>query len=170
MRLRLVAPLEEHEDGTIGAVLHGTVAERRPRLEVTRVSPAVELVSAAEMSQRLADTRAPAVGVSGPRRTVVLPHGALTAQTAYATGDRGHRLVDVMIQWGDLVSHGPSLRSAVLAAADGRVLPGGGTGSLLEARRWFDRLDQARERGDWVAFGRAYDELRRLLGARLRAP
>ncbi len=41
------------------------------------------------------------------------------------------------------------------------------TGPVLSdwaaARSWFGRLDAARQSGDWIAFGRAYEELRRLL-------
>jgi hypothetical protein len=168
--VRLVAPLEEHEDGTLSALVHGAMIERRPRLEVTRFSPPVELVSPAEFSQRLADSRAPPVGVSGPRRSVALPDLVLTTQTAYLTGDAGHRLADVMVQWGDMVAHGRSLRDAIESASRARAGTSAGDQALLEARRWFERLDLARARGDWVAFGRAYDELRRILGTRLRAP
>jgi uncharacterized membrane protein (UPF0182 family) len=169
-RLRLLATLEGAGSEAVSGVMQGTVVDRKPVLDVVRLSPAVELATAAEISQRLASTHAPVIGVTGPRRTVPFTDGVLTTQTAYATGPGGHRLVDVVVQWGSIVARGTTLPSAMGAAMVARGRASEGTAGWLEARRWFDRLDQARSRGDWAAFGRAYDELRRLLGGPARAP
>jgi hypothetical protein len=51
-----------------------------------------------------------------------------------------------------------NLRGATVPAA-----PGAEGGSLAEARRWMGIADAALRRGDWEAFGRAFDSLRRVL-------
>jgi hypothetical protein len=68
----------------------------------------------------------------------------------------------VIVQWGPILARGRALGSAVDGAL--AVPDNGGIGAdWASAKRWFDRLEQARQRGDWTAFGRAYDALRRLL-------
>lgn len=169
-RLRVVANLDGGAPDAVSGVVEGTMLDGVPALEVVRLSPVVELATAAEVSQRLAGTHAPAVGVMGPRRSVPFAEGVLTIQTAYATGQGWPRPVDVIVQWGSIVARGTTLGSALENAIRARGRPGESTADWLEARRWFDRLEQARSRGDWAAFGRAYDELRRLLGGPARAP
>jgi len=46
------------------------------------------------------------------------------------------------------------------------LLGPGDRARLPAARQWFERMDAARRAGDWAAFGRAYEQLRRLLGSR----
>ncbi len=167
-RLRLVTALEGAGAEAVSGLVQGTVVDRIPSLDVVRMSPAVELATPAEVSQRLAGTRAPVVGVMGPRRSIPLSDGVLTLQSAYATGQGWPRLVDVIVQWGTVVARGSTLASAVEGALESPTRPGGATADWLEARRWFDRLEQARARGDWAAFGRAYEELKRLLGGPVR--
>lgn len=169
-RLRLLAALDEGASESVSGLVGGTIAGKSPVLEVVRLSPAVELATAAEVSQRLAGTHAPVVGVMGPRRSVPFSDGVLTVQTAYATGQGWPRLVDVIVQWGSIVARGTTLESAIESAVVSRGRPGESTADWLSARRWFDRLEQSRSKGDWAGFGRAYDELRRLLGAPPRAP
>jgi hypothetical protein len=162
VRLRVVARFEAEDASVVTGLIQGTTVGGRPSLEVLRFAPGIELYSSAELAKRLAGERTPAVGVAGPRRTVVAGDAVLAVQSMFASGDPATRLVDVMLQWGPLVSHGSSLAAALEQAL--RV-PAGGTGSVdwNTARRWFDLLEQARLRGDWAAFGRAYDALRRLL-------
>src|SRR6185503_16342923 len=169
-RLRLVAALDDAGAESVSALVQGSMVNRVPTLEVVHLSPAVELATAAEVSQRLAGTHAPVVGVMGPRRSVPFHDGVLTVQTAYATGQGWPRLVDVIVQWGSIVARGTTLESAIRSAINSRGRPGESTADWLEARRWFDRLEQSRAKGDWAGFGRAYDELRRLLGGTTRAP
>ena len=71
--------------------------------------------------------------------------------------------MDVALGWGAAVGSGQSLRSA-LARVETQSSPFGmAAGEKAEARRWFERMDAARRSGDWTAFGRAYEELRRIL-------
>jgi hypothetical protein len=169
-RLRVTASLDGGTPDAVAGVVEGTMVNHAPVLEVIRLAPAVELATAAEVSQRLAGTHAPAVGVMGPRRSIPFAEGVLTIQTAYATGQGWPRPVDVIVQWGSIVARGTTLTSALDNAIRARGRPGESSADWLEARRWFDRLEQARSRGDWAGFGRAYDELRRLLGGPARAP
>jgi hypothetical protein len=127
-----------------------------------RLQQSLELSSPAELAKRLADERAPAVGVSGPRRTILLGDGVLSVQSSYATGAGTPRLADVTLQWGPLAARGRTLESA-LDNAVATAINGAVGADWSTARRWFDRMEQARQRGDWTAFGRAYDALRRLL-------
>src|SRR5439155_571337 len=110
-------------------------------------------------------------GAAGrPRRTVVLADGVLTAQSGYATGGGARRLAGVILQWGSIVARGPNLPAAIGNAVAQKAGEAVTSTDWAEARRSFERLDQARQRGDWGEFGRAYDELRRLLEGQRRAP
>ena len=77
------------------------------------------------------------------------------------------RLLHVVYLVGDSVRVAPTLRQA-----SGVVIPprGASPGSPVETRRLTARLYQdmrdALRRGDWLAFGRAFDALGRLLGVR----
>jgi hypothetical protein len=78
----------------------------------------------------------------GRMRMAPFDDGVLALQTSYVSPGEGAapRLADVAVGWGHAAGSGPD-----------------------EARRWFERMDAARRSGDWVAFGRAYEELRRIL-------
>ena len=161
-RLRVIARFEPEDASVVTGLIQGTLIAGRPSLEVLRFAPGVELASAADVARRLASERAPAVGEAGPRHTIVAGDAVLAVQSIYTTGEPAPRLLDVMLQWGPLLAHGNSLPAALEQALS--VPNDGGAGAEWgTARRWFDRLEQARLRGDWTAFGRAYDALRRLL-------
>ncbi|MBI4503008.1 MAG: UPF0182 family protein [Gemmatimonadetes bacterium] len=161
-RVRVLARFESEESSTLTGLVEGTMIEGSPSLEITRFSPALELAGSAQITRRLADVRTPTVGVTGARRVVVLNDGILTVQSTYATGQGPWKLVDVVLQWGAIVVRGNSLPAAIDQALALRE-DGGAGADWSTARRWFERLEQARQRGDWTAFGRAYDALRRLL-------
>jgi len=162
-RLRVLARFESDSSPTLTGVIEGTIIAGVPALDIERFSPALELAGPAEVAKRLADVRSPTVGVTGPTRAVLLNDGVLAVQSTYATSQGPWKLADVVIQWGAIVVRGGSLTAAIdqaLARREG----GGAEADWSTARRWFDRLEQARQQGDWTAFGRAYDALRRLLG------
>ena len=169
-RLRILAGFGSEDSTAVTGVAQGTLVGGVPRLDVVQFSPALDLMSPAEVAQRLADVRSPSVGVLGPRRTVVLANGVLTTQSAYATGAGAPRLADVILQWGSIVARGPNLPAAIGNAVAQKAGEAVTSTDWAEARRSFERLDQARQRGDWGEFGRAYDELRRLLEGQRRAP
>ncbi|MBI4420842.1 MAG: UPF0182 family protein [Gemmatimonadetes bacterium] len=169
-RLRLTARMDPEDASATSGLAQGTVVDGDPRLEVIRFELPVEPVSPADLTRRLADLRSPTVGVYGARRIIPLGDGVLVLQSAYATGEGPLRLVDVIVQWGPMVARGSTLAAALASAASTPAGPPPGGQDWLEARRWFERLDQARQRGDWGAFGRAYEELRKLLAGPRRAP
>jgi hypothetical protein len=162
-RLRIIARFEPDTANTVSGLITGTLVAGTPALDVVHFTQAADLAGPAEVVKRLADSRGvPAVGVIGTRHTVLLGDGLLSVQSAYATGNGPPRLADVIIQWGPILARGRTLATAVDGAL--AVPDNGGIGAdWASAKRWFDRLEQARQRGDWTAFGRAYDALRRLL-------
>jgi uncharacterized membrane protein (UPF0182 family) len=164
-RLRILARFDNDESSTLTGVVQGTVKSGAPSIEVSRFAPGVELVGPAEVAKRLAEVRTPAVGVSGPHRVILLPDGVLVMQSTYATSDGPPRLADVVLQWGSLVARGGTLAGA-LDNALAYPEEGGLGADWSSARQWFDRMEAARQRGDWAAFGRAYDALRRMLSGR----
>ena len=161
-RLRVVGRFESEESTGLSGIVAGTLVDGRPVLDVVRFSPALELAGAAEITRRLADQRTPSVGVTGARRIAPLADGVLAAQATYATGDGPPRISEVVVQWGAGVTRGPTLIAAVDNVLASRN-EGGSGGDWSSAQRWFDRMEEARLRGDWAAFGRSYDALRRLL-------
>src|SRR5690349_23851448 len=56
-----------------------------------------------------------------------------------------------------------------LRGASGPLPPGVGIGTLSEARRWVRLADSALRRGEWAAFGRAFDALRDRKSTRLNS-
>ncbi len=163
-RLRLMAPLVD-QGSRLTAMVHGSVREGAPRLQIERLTPPLEVASTGEVVTRLADVHSPSVGVIGALRTVVFETGVFSMQAAYATDDGVPRLRDVVVRWGGTVSRGGTLADAIRGArvASPPAVDLGPT-TLTALRRWFERLDEARRVGDWSAFGRAYDRIRRLLG------
>jgi uncharacterized membrane protein (UPF0182 family) len=123
----------------------------------------LRLMAALRLFNRL---RAEPSGVQGALRMAPFEDGVLALQATYVSPDEGRappQLVDVALGWGAAVGSGQSLRSA-LARVETQSSPFGmAAGEKAEARRWFERMDAARRSGDWTAFGRAYEELRRIL-------
>ena len=93
-------------------------------------------------------------------------HGVLGLQSLYSSGEEAGappRLVDVALSLEGAVSSGPGYAEA-LSGLQIEAVPGMRTPLAWgQARIWFQRMDAARRAGDWTAFGRAYQELRRLL-------
>jgi hypothetical protein len=90
--------------------------------------------------------------------------GATESHIAIRTGARP------IIAWqaiaaGERLGAGRSLAAAWdnLRGASGPLPPGAGIGTLSEARRWVRLADSALRRGEWAAFGRAFDALRQAL-------
>jgi hypothetical protein len=158
----VLARFESDTSSALGGLIEGTMIRGTPSLDIVRFSPVLELAGPAEITKRLADIRTPTIGVTGARQTVVLDDGVLAVQSNYATGHGAWHLVDVVMQWGPMVVRGNTLLSAIDQALVLREAAGGHA-DWSAARRWFDRMEEARQRGDWTAFGRAYDALRRLL-------
>jgi uncharacterized membrane protein (UPF0182 family) len=165
-RLRLLVPLEERESGMLAGLLDATVRDAAPVLELFRVDGADELMGPSQLVRQFARVRGELTGIEGPVRLLPTPHGVLGLQSLYVSGEEpgaAPRLEDIALSFAGAVGNGPTFREAAAALGlAGR--PGGRVSPEWErARGWFRRMDAARRAGDWSAFGRAYEELRRLL-------
>jgi hypothetical protein len=163
VRLRRLAAVENRETGALAAVLDGTIRGGRIVLDLYRPGSPTPLPGPSQAERRLAAEGAESGGIAGVLRLVPAADGVLAVRATYQSASDSSlpRLVDVGVEWAGTASHGPSLATAIM----GFGAPGSGDGTAWSrAREWFARLDAARVRGDWVAFGRAYEELRRLLG------
>lgn len=165
-RLRLVASVARGEPSALVAVVDGTVVDGRRRLTVTRVLGAA--ASTADLARGAAELRPDTASVPGALHLVALDDGVLGLQASYRGSNattEPPRLVDVALMWNGLAVHGSSLALALEELARVPPMARGEGVRWLEAQRWFERMDAARRQGDWAAFGRAYDALRRLLGS-----
>jgi uncharacterized membrane protein (UPF0182 family) len=164
-RLRLRAALEAGEPPVLVGFAEGWVHGGVPRIEVFRLDSPTTLPGPSQVSAHLSNARLSPMVVGGTIRTVPWSDGVLFMQASYEESevDRPPRLADVAVAWGDVVESGNNLDDAarkVLRSATDRDQA---SASWMEARRWFERLDEARRRGDWIAFGQAYQNLKRLL-------
>ena len=105
-------------------------------------------------------------GVVGPLKVVLVGDGVLSLQSTYANPtveDSVPALISVAVEWagavGEARTFGAALAEALVSDRSAEVV----STDWTAARLWFERLDVARASGDWIAFGRAYEQLRRLL-------
>ncbi len=164
-RVRLLAPVEDEDATFLAAVLDGTVREGRPVLEIFRLEAPLEIPGPTQMGRRFARLRAELAAVEGRVRAIPYREGILAIQASYASPGEGFaapQLVDVAVGWGTAVGNGPTLADALQRLQSQVPTPGAAGAEWSRARRWFERMDAARRAGDWVAFGQAYDALRRL--------
>lgn len=169
-RLRLMSTFEVGDPAVIVAVVEGTVVDGALQLALVRLPAPFDAEGPSVLPRRLALMRPPGMdGVDGAVRTVVLEDGVLRLQPLYSGSandlNGAPRLIELGVAWGNQVARGPTLADAVAAMPSGGALGTTQVPRWSEARQWFRRLDSARQVGDWTAFGRAYDRLKRLLGA-----
>ncbi len=69
-------------------------------------------------------------------------------------------LVDVLVAWGPIVERGTTLAAALERARRAARPPAVAAAEWAEARRWFDRVDEARRIGDWAALGKHMESFR----------
>jgi hypothetical protein len=104
----------------------------------------------------------------GPLRVAVTPGGPVAYQAYYAARPSGGTvLVWVSVAAPQRLGAGRTLREAWsnLTGATVPSPPGSAqAGRLDEARQWMEHADSALRSGDWGEFGRAWTNLRNLLG------
>ena len=107
----------------------------------------------------------------GPLRLELSPGGVVAYQGYYAPRPSGGTVLAwVSVAAPDRLGAGRSLREAWsnLLGTTVPAPPGSAqAGRLDEARRWMEHADSALRTGDWSEFGRAWSNLRKLLGLRL---
>lgn len=163
----------------VAAVLEGVVERGRDHLELVRIDSAASIPTAAVLAARWSrfptyDQLHDSIAAAGSRleaRPVHLwlaPDGIGATQSHIAV----HAGVRPVIAWeavaaGERMGAARSLPAAWdnLRGASGPLPPGAGAGTLFEARRWVRLADSALRRGEWSAFGRAFDALRQALDA-----
>lgn len=176
------ALLTAYDRGTrrIGAVLQGTMQAGAEQLELIQLDTLATLPTPSMLAARwsrfptydqLRDSIV-AAGAKLEARPVSLWVDAdgLGATQAHIAARPGTRPV---IAWVSMAA-GERLGAARavggawdnLRGASGPLPPGVGGGPLPDARRWMRLADAALRRGDWAAFGRAFDALRQALDAR----
>lgn len=165
IRLRLMAALTAPDDGALAGIVDGTMRDGAPRLVYLAIEPALGAPGPAQAARQLGRLRADPEGIRGRLRMAPFDDGVLALQTSYVSPGEGAapRLVDIAVGWGRAAGSGPNLRTALTRLRTAPAPFGMGATEKEEARRWFERMDAARRSGDWVAFGRAYEELRRIL-------
>jgi uncharacterized membrane protein (UPF0182 family) len=168
-RLRLLATLERRDSGALAAIVEGSMRDATPVLQVFVADGPGELPGASQAARRISQLRGEIAAVDGVVRMIPYAGGVAWLQSAYASTASGDapQLVDVAIGFDGALGNGPTLDDAVERLGAGASLGGQGSQAWSQARHWFARMDSARRLGDWGTFGRAYEELRRLLvGAR----
>ena len=122
-----------------------------------------------QIARELARSRGNVTGIEGVVRLLPLDAGILALQSLYVSSDPRDtsaplpQLIDVSVALRGTVGSGPTFAEAIGRLRVEGVLPTDASPEWGRARLWFQRMDAARRGGDWSAFGRAYDELRRLL-------
>jgi uncharacterized membrane protein (UPF0182 family) len=177
-RLRRLATLESGEPARVSALAEGFSGARGPTFAVHRFRRPWEIEGSATTVGRFVTERGVDIGVVGPLKTVRVGSGVFSLQSTYRTsggdtddGGSVPELLSVAVAWAGAIGEGGTFEDALMdALASGRST-GAVSNDWAAARRWFERLDQARQSGDWSAFGVAYEELRALLtGGRGRSP
>jgi uncharacterized membrane protein (UPF0182 family) len=175
VRLRLRAVLETQVDARLAAVVEGTVRDGVPQLAVYELQAPRAIPGPSQLVREFASGVAAAARILGWFRLVPFPDGVIGVQTFYAEpAEVGGppRLAEVVVGWSGAVGRGTAVPGALRGVRTAGAVNAAGPdeGAWLEARRLFERLDAARQAGDWAAFGQAYEALRRLLGADDRTP
>ena len=168
-RVRLLVPLENRETGRLAGLVDATVRELAPELDLYRPAPADAEPGPGQIARELARSRGNVTGIEGVVRLLPLDAGILALQSLYVSSDPRDtsaplpQLIDVSVALRGTVGSGPTFAEAIGRLRVEGVLPTDASPEWGRARLWFQRMDAARRGGDWSAFGRAYDELRRLL-------
>jgi hypothetical protein len=172
--------LEESGRGGISTIAYAYRADGFPQLRLEHHDPdgtaagnrveLRQLWSHSPMLSHLRDSVLAAGDSATPRnvRWTTGPAGLAAWQPLFAVPRSGPpTLLWIATAVADHLGGGKAAAEAWLAALDWREaeVHGLDSGAQLEqAREWLQRADSAFRRGDMTAFGRAYEELRRVLG------
>lgn len=166
VRTRLRWCVERGTPPLLAAIVDGAVSDSGPVLRVERLAQPLAHPGPTRFRSQTVAALDPDAYAGGPVRVFAYAGGIVLLQSVFsgaASDSALPRLHEVAVEAGSAVGRGPD---AVTALHDLEMASRLGTRSAAEwseARQWFRRLDAARRSGDWAAFGRAYDRLRRLL-------
>ncbi len=142
-----------------------TVVDGELRFRILLIDSALQIPGPTQIVRRLIQVRDPSADLHGALRLAPVAGDLVALQSSYrAPFEEGAlpELRGITIARGGAVASGRTVPQAFERLGTEMPLPIR-PGSWEEARRWFQRLDAARQNGDWRAFGEAYDALRRLL-------
>ena len=164
VRLRRLAVDEVGDPPFVHRVLVGTVGAGGPTLGIIGVDSAALLPGPSQLGRQFIQLRDASADFHGGLRAVPLPDGLVVLQTSYRAPTEDGAALElrgVTVARGGAIGSGVTLDEAIARLGSEEPAPIR-PGSWSEARRWFQRLDAARQSGDWRAFGEAYDALRGL--------
>jgi uncharacterized membrane protein (UPF0182 family) len=167
LRLRLRQVAERGEPALLAAVADGYVDGTRPVLRVVRLAQPLAHRGPSRFAAETANDSSPSTA-AGPVTTLVFAGGVVSVRPVLARPGREDevpRLQEMVAGAGGAVGRGAGAAAALREMGAASRFPGGSTADWSAAREWFRRLDAARRAGDWAEFGRAYEQLRRLLRA-----
>lgn len=168
VRLRLRGVAERGDPAMLAALADGHVEDTQPVLRVARFAEPLVHPGPSQFAARSVAGLDPSGAGTGPVTTLVFSGGVVMLRSVFtvpASEGGPPRLQEVVAGSGDAIGHGAGPAAAVRDLSTVSRLAGGGPAGWAEARLWFRRLDAARRAGDWAAFGRAYQQLRRLLAS-----
>lgn len=164
--MRRLATIPSGTPARLAGLVEGAASDRGLALTLVRYRRPWEVPGPEQTAARFVAARDVEPDLLGRLKTVRVRDGVLSLQSAYATSaseDSVPTLVSVAVEWAGAVGEAPTFGAALAEALVSDRTAGMVSTDWAAARRWFERLDAARRSGDWVAFGRAYNELRRLL-------
>ncbi len=164
--LRRFSTLEADEPPRLSGLVEGRITSAGPVLTAYRFRRPWELPSPEQTIGRFVAARGVDMGIVGPLKSVPIGDGMLSLQSTYSSAteeDSLPALISVAVEWAGAVGEARTLNAALAAALMSDRTAEMVSTDWAAARRWFERLDAARESGDWIAFGRAYEELGNLL-------
>jgi uncharacterized membrane protein (UPF0182 family) len=164
VRVRRVAVDESGAPPVVTRVLIGSVRRGSPVFVTITVDSSVQLPGPSQLVRRFIRVRDPSADVHGSLRVALLDDGLVVMQSSYrAPSEEGAvpELRGITVGRGEVIGTGATLAEAI-ERVGAEVAAPPRSGSWDEVRRWFQRLDAARQSGDWRAFGEAYDALRGL--------
>ncbi len=164
--LRRLSTIQADEPARLAGLVEGRMTPAGPVLTEYQFRRPWELPSPEQTAGRFVAERGVDAGVVGPLKIVPVGDGILSLQSTYAnptTEDSVPVLISVAVEWAGAVGEAPTFSAALTEALAADRSAEAVSTDWAAARRWFERLDVARESGDWIAFGRAYEQLRQLL-------
>jgi hypothetical protein len=162
-RLRLRAVVEGGDLARVEALADGAVVEGDFRFTVIRLARPWSGPATGTLERE----QIPGSGFGGRVRSYVYPEMLAFSRTWYSTGgrDQAPRVWQVAFHLGTASGRGAGQEEAFGAAVEALRAPADRDTRWRELTEWFERMDAARRAGDWAEFGRAYEAIRRLLGA-----
>ena len=163
---RIRAALEEGEPPMLTGVIDGSVYGGELRLELVRFRKPLTVGGPAQIASQFAKTWSGVTAVPGAIKTLPLGDGVLFVQSAYTTSDEGTApptLESVIVGWGQVVEADSTFAATLDRVQQRSPAQLSTSAEWARVQRLFVEMDDARRRGDWSVFGRAYDELKKLL-------